>query len=303
MRDNLKTRIVNVDSFNANNGNVIMNYSRNNQILDEKFNDDNVEHKKLNKIQRVNPYYNYIPKFYLSELRHSKLSSIMYLVIFSLFIVLSITLISLSVTIWAHNINSWILILLVLPFSLCLGKLIISCNKYHNFKSEAMCINFRDDKVLSNNVQKAYTNYKTKYIDTNWCSAFLYIITLLTILVDAIVIMFDKNLNDIHYKFGDFLGVFKDGKYSYVIVLIFALVIFSLTFINHVYSIINNYIRASNIENFYNNSIANDENIREIKKTKNKRDAIIFFAIIGTIFFLVWFLYKIISKKRINKVN
>ena len=99
MRDNLKTRIVNVDSFNANNGNVIMNYSHNNQILDEKFNDDNVEHKKLNKIQRVNPYYNYIPKFYLSELRHSKLSSIMYLVIFSLFIVLSITLISLSVTI------------------------------------------------------------------------------------------------------------------------------------------------------------------------------------------------------------
>ncbi|MCF0125662.1 MAG: hypothetical protein HUJ68_07905 [Clostridia bacterium] len=46
------------------------------------------------------------------------------------------------------------------------------------------------------------------------------------------------------------------------------------------------YLRSSNIDNYYNFSVVDPQEIANIKKSKNKRDLIIFFAVTGTIIFL-----------------
>ena len=54
---------------------------------------------KESKLQKVNFYYSYIPKFYLKELSHAKASAITYTTFFLLFIVGTIVLTSLIFTI------------------------------------------------------------------------------------------------------------------------------------------------------------------------------------------------------------
>jgi len=46
-------------------------------------------------------------------------------------------------------------------------------------------------------------------------------------------------------------------------------------------------VRAANIENFYNYMLIDANEITNIKKAKNKRDAIIVFAIFLTLAFLI----------------
>ena len=53
--------------------------------------------KKL-KLQKINPYYSYIPKFYLKELSFAKFAAITYTSILSLFVIGVIILVSLVLT-------------------------------------------------------------------------------------------------------------------------------------------------------------------------------------------------------------
>ena len=66
--------------------------------------------------------------------------------------------------------------------------------------------------------------------------------------------------------------------------------------------LISNYLRAANIENFYNYMLIDPNEITNIKKAKNKRDAIIFFATVITIAFLIWIIVKILKRRQATKV-
>jgi hypothetical protein len=64
-------------------------------------------------------------------------------------------------------INNWISLLLA-PLVILVGSLfIVYATKYYNFRNEARSINFKDEKILSINVQKLYRRLKTGFININ----------------------------------------------------------------------------------------------------------------------------------------
>ena len=78
-------------------------------------NKQNKLHRK-SKLELANPYFAYIPKFYLNELRLAKGLYIFFLSLFLVFVAASGTLIYLTLTKWKEVINPYILLLLIFPF-------------------------------------------------------------------------------------------------------------------------------------------------------------------------------------------
>ena len=254
--------------------------------------------KKESKLQKYNMYFSYIPKFYLKELSFAKLVAFIYIGLFSLFVIGAIVLVSLVLTIWKNNINPYILLLLIIPFVLIFPKFIFSINRYNNFYIEAKTINFRDEKVLSPNIQKIYRKLKTSYIDVNWLCSGIYVISLLTVVIDSLLPIFIYKSN-----FADFnTPIIRDNQYTYIVLFWSLISLIAITFGAHMWILILNYLRAANIENFYNYMLIDPNEIINVKKAKNKRDAIIFFAIIMTIAFLIWIVIRIIKRKQATKV-
>lgn len=256
------------------------------------------EKLKESKLQKTNIYYSYFPKFYLKELSYAKSSAILYTTFFSLFITGAIILASLVLTIWKNSVNPHILLLLLIPFTFFFIKLIFAINRYKNFYTEAKTINFRDEKVLSSNIQKIYRKLKTNYIDINWFCVGIYIAALIIMLVDSLLPIFIYKAG-----FADFTTPINvDNQYTYMILFWTCVGFITYTLISHVSVLVLDYIRTANIENFYNYMLIDAAEISNIKKAKNRRDAIIFFAIILTIVFLVWIIFRLIKRKQATKV-
>ena len=253
---------------------------------------------KRNKLQDANIYYSYIPKFYLKELSYAKTSMIIFGLIFAALLITGVVLVSLSFTIWKDHINPYVFLLLLIPIGFFLTKFIISVNRFKNFNNEAKTINFRDEKVLSNNIQRICRKLRTNYIDINWFCAGVYVILLLIMLIDAIIPMFVY-----HTSFADFnKPIAVAGQYTYLVLFWSSVGTLIFTLLSHVWIVVTNYLRASNIENFYNYMIIDPNEITAIKKTKMKRDAIIFFAIVLTIAFIIWLVVRLVKRKQQTKV-
>ncbi len=253
--------------------------------------------KKL-KLQKINQYYSYIPKFYLKELSFAKFAAITYTSILSLFVIGTIILASLVLTSWKYVISPYILLVLIPPFIFLLPKFIFALNKYKNFFEEAKNINFRDEKVLSPNIQKIYRKLKTNYIDINWLCGVAYFVLLLMILVVCLLPVFI-------YKapFADFITpITVDNQYTYIALFWSAISAICIIGITHVWVLVLGYVRAANIENFYNYMLIDANEITNIKKAKNKRDAIIVFAIFLTLAFLIWLILRIVKRNQATKV-
>ena len=77
-------------------------------------------------------------------------------------------------------------------------------------------------------------------------------------------------------------------------------IIYTLT--SHISILVLSYIRTANIENFYNYMLIDANEIDNIKKAKNRRDAIIFFTIILTVVFLTWVIIRLVKRKQATKV-
>ena len=262
---------------------------------------------KNTNVEKINPYYSYMPKFYKAEIGHARFGFIFALFLFLIVVVGSAVLSAFTVTTWKDSVNPWILFLLLIPFIIVTILLVINTNRYRSFLQEAKSINFRDEKVLSINVQKLYRRLKTSWIDITWFSCMIYVLMLLGILVDAIVVIFARDIAGVggdHLAFADFWAA-KDlpGGYTYVTCFWVFVTLFGLVAINHILTCIGNYLRASNIDNYYNFSIVDPAELTEIKKRKNKRDLSIFFSIIGTIIFLVWLSLHLVLKKRSAKAQ
>ena len=253
-------------------------------------NKQNKLHRK-SKLELANPYFAYIPKFYLNELRLAKGLYIFFLSLFLVFVAASGTLIYLTLTKWKEVINPYILLLLIFPFVIFLLEFLVHWIKYRNFRNEAETINFRDQKLLTVNVQKLYKNLRTAFVDINWICITAYVLIGLTILVDAIAVMFKG------YSFGDFNAAMYVGDLTYSIVFWSCAGAGILIFLIHAITIFSNYLRAANIENFYKFQIVDQDEINKIKKHKNYRDAIIFFVVVGSFIFITWMIIKIVSSK------
>ena len=250
------------------------------------------------KLQKINPYYSYIPKFYLKELSFAKFAAITYTSILSLFVIGTIILASLVLTSWKYVISPYILLVLIPPFVFLLSKFIFALNKYKNFFEEAKNINFRDEKVLSPNIQKIYRKLKTNYIDINWLCGVTYFVLLLMILVVCLLPIFIYKAH-----FADFITpITVDNQYTYIALFWSAISAICIIGITHVWVLVLGYVRAANIENFYNYMLIDANEITNIKKAKNKRDAIIVFAIFLTLAFLIWLILRIVKRNQATKV-
>ncbi len=253
---------------------------------------------KESKLQRANPYYSYIPKFYFKELSFAKSAAITYTTIFSLFIIGAIILVSLVFTNLKNVISPYILLVLIPPFVFLLPKFIFALNKYRNFFEEAKNINFRDEKVLSSNIQKTYRKLKTNYIDINWLCGATYFILLLMILVVCLLPVFIYRA-----PFADFITpITTDNQYTYIVLFWSAISTICVIGIAHIWVLVLGYIRTANIENFYNYMLIDANEITNIKKAKNKRDAIIVFAFFLTLAFLIWLILRIVKRNQATKV-
>ena len=266
--------------------------------------DAQAKHKKIQKesvvkntnIEKINPYYSYLPKFYKAEIKYERLAFILSLTIFLLVLAASLALIALFFTIWT-NISPYILILLIIPNGVLAAILAITTNRYRCFLQEAKTINFRDEKVLSINVQKLYRRLKTGWIDVTWFSCLAYVLLLLGVLVDAICVAAIAQV-----PFGNFWAAAANkNDFTYLAVFIAFAAAFAFILVNHVVTCIMAYLRSSNIDNYYNFSVVDPQEIANIKKSKNKRDLIIFFAVTGTIIFLTWLIVRLVLNKRRQK--
>lgn len=259
-----------------------------------------LEEKKVkrSKLQDTNIYYSYIPKFYLKELSYAKILTIIFGVLFAAIFITGAVLMSLSFTVWQGHINPYIFLLLLIPLAFFLTKFIIAVNRFKNFNNEAMMINFRDEKVLSNNIQRICRKLKTNYIDVNWFCAGAYVILLLIMLVDAILPMIIY-----HAPFADFnTPITVDGQYTYFVLFWTSVGVLVFTLLSHIWIVVSSYLRVSNIENFYNYMVIDPNEIAAIKKSKMKRDAVIFFAVILTIAFIIWLVVRLVKRNQQTKV-
>ena len=218
--------------------------------FEEPINIPKLEEKKTkrNKLQDTNIYYSYIPKFYLKELSYAKISMIIFGALFATILITDTILVSLSFTIWKGHINPYIFLLLLIPTAFFLTKFIIAVNRFKNFNNEAMTINFRDEKVLSNNIRRICCKLKTNYIDVNWFCAGAYVILSLIMLVDSILPMIIY-----HAPFADFrTPINVDEQYTYLVLFWLSASVMIFIILSHLLIVVNNYLRSSNIENFYN---------------------------------------------------
>lgn len=256
------------------------------------------QNKKRKHLSQINRFYNFIPTFYLKELRNAKVSFISCLTIFLIYLLGSGILIALVLTDTVKGIDDYSLLLLIPFFIFSLILLVINANRFRNFYNEAKDINFRDDKVLSTNIQRLYRRLKTSYIDINWFSLLSYVLLLITMLVDSIMVMFAKDSSGNRLNFGDFAAAWHYGDKTYTIVFYACIGCISLILINQITIILLNYLRSTNIENFYNYMIVDATEIQTIKRKKNIRDLVIFCVVIGSVIFLIWLIFRLVRRRK-----
>ncbi|ASJ89209.1 MAG: hypothetical protein B1217_0315 [Candidatus Malacoplasma girerdii] len=258
--------------------------------------------KRIKGLKAINPYYQFIPRFYLKEFRRAKWSLIYAVLFFVTYLIFS-TVISLLVAIepsWKAKVSPYILVLLIPLFIVLLITMIININRYRNFHEEAKRINFLDDKVVSTNIQRVYRRLKTSFVDINWFSFLSYVLLLLTMLIDSIAVIFSS---DSKLGFADFNAAWELNKYTYAIVFYSCVGVAILILILHIFLILTNYLRSANIENYYNYMIVDQNELTAIKRKKNIRDLFIFLLVIGTVIFLTWLIFRFIRRKRTNNTN
>lgn len=246
----------------------------------------------LKPVEKVNANAKFLPSFYKQELRR----------FFRLFITwICIFLGCLGLEIWAivaiaknTNVSNWAMLTMIPPFVLTLGFLIVYGNNYKNFKAEANNVDFSKEKVVTNNVSKLYKRLKTAHINVNWMCLLTYVGGGLAILIDYIIAW------AISRTWGNLSPELLNGNPAFLITLIVCSAAMILAFILHVTLLVTNYVRAGKIDAFYAVQIVSDDELTLLKKQKNKRDAIIFAAVILLIALIGWLIYRLVKNKKVQ---
>lgn len=263
------------------------------------------------KVANVNKNYASFPKFYLREFKHYQ--SLVVLWIILVFICFGLCSYAAYRIINNPQINNWVSLVLVPWPILVFTLLIVAISNYLNFRAEAKVVDFSKEKIVTKNIKKLYLRLKTGYININWMSGLSYILCALTIGVNYLVALV---INTTEFQDGKIiistidLNKVTDGNILFscggpiqLIVLIVAATFAGITFILHTTLIATNYIRANQIDSFFTVQIVSDEELTTLKKYKNKRDLIIFFAITSTLILAFVIIFKVIKKHSKKEVT
>lgn len=254
----------------------------------------------LRKIEQVNKNAQALPKFYVREYKRSARLVIMWA---------AITVICLALEIWAmvaiiqSPVNNWTMLTLIPGITLCLAMLIIYLNNWINFKNEAKSVDFTKGKIPTLSVMKLYKRLKTAHINVNWFCGLTYVAGGLCILITYIVgWAFTVAAKEPQWGVlipTDFPPYAQCGWSLFITVVVCVTAILS-AFILHVVLLVTNYTRAAKIDNFYSVQIVSDEELTALKKKKNKRDLIIFLAVIMILVLIGLVIYKLVKSKKVN---
>lgn len=255
----------------------------------------NKEARKLNRksIEEVNPHVMVMPKFYKKELhRH-------YLLVW---LWVALTALCLAFEGWAlfaiiqnPTVSNWAGLTLIPMFALCVAFLVLYANKYVNYRNEARAVNF-EGKPVTVCVRKLYIRLKSAHINVNWFCSLFYIIGLYAI---AICFMTAGILTG---KWGDIstANLERFGGPAILITVICAIITIFASFFMHIFLLVTNHSRSGKIDSYYGVQIVSDDELREIKKMKNKRDLIIFFACVMVFVLLGLLIYRIVKSRKVQ---
>lgn len=251
-------------------------------------------------IEKVNKNAQAIPKFYLKEYKRSGKLVILWGIIVA---------ICLGLEIWAmiaiinSPVNNWAMLTLIPAITLCVAFFIIYVNNWINFKNEARTVDFTQGKIPTISVMKLYKRLKTAHINVNWFCCLTYVAGGLAILITFIVgwgisvAAREPTWGILDPNFGPYVNTCGSSLLVTVIVCATAMIV---AFFLHVILLVTNYTRAAKIDNFYSVQIVSDEELTAIKKRKNKRDLIIFLAVIMVLILIGMLIYKLVKSKKVN---
>ena len=245
-------------------------------------------------VEKINTKSKYLPTFYKKELRR-------FAWLFWMWI--GILVLVWGLEIWAvvaisknSNVSNWVMLTLIPGAALSLAGLIVYANNYFNFRAEAKNADFSKEKLVTVNVMKLYKRLKSAHINVNWFCSLTYAVGLLTIgFVYLIAGCVTRSWGTL-----DATTLANFGGNTCLIIVIVSIVCIFIAFFLHVYLLITNYLRSSKIDQFYGQQIVSDEELEVIKKKKNKKDAIIFLAVVLVIVLIGILVYKLIQNKKVN---
>lgn len=253
----------------------------------------------LTKLEKLNKNASSFPKFYTREYKRSWRLAVMWLII---------TGICLALETWAlidiliKPVNNWLSILLIPGITLCIAFLVIYVNNWINFKNEARTVDFALGKIPTVSVMKLYKRLKTAHINVNWFCGLTYVAGGLAILITYLIGwgiagcrpeawgVLDPNYPAFVHSCGASLLIS-------VIVCSTAMV---AAFLLHVILLVTNFTRAAKIDSYYSLQIVSDEELTALKKRKNKRDMLIFLAIVAILVLIGMMIYKIVKSRKVN---
>lgn len=252
----------------------------------------------LQKIKQLNPNYQFFPHFYKKELKRYFSLMIIWTIILLLCTIFEA--IALYLILVNHYINNFLSLTLIPIFFLCLGLFIVHTHNYLNYFNEAKTINFTNGKIISVCINKLYKRLKTAHINVNWMCLLAYCLSLLVIFFNYICAWAGKVFHGEKISFGD-LSYETHKHHAYKVILVLAIITIFITMTLHIFLLITNYIRAVKIDQYYSIQIVSDEELIEIKKQKNKRNLIIFLAIIMIFALLGILIHKHHKKKQLAR--
>lgn len=244
-------------------------------------------------IEQINPKAHLMPKFYKKELhRH-------YLLVW-LWVVL--TLLCTALESWAlasiiqdPTVSNWVALTLIPLESLCIAFLVVYANKYINYRNEARCVDF-EGKPVTICVRKLYIRLKSAHINANWFCSLFYVLGLYCIGISFMVAGFlTNNWGDISPE-----NLANFGGPAILITVICSIIAIFVSFFMHIFLLVTNHSRAGKIDSYYGVQIVSNDELKDIKKHKNKRDMIIFFAIVMVLVLIGLLIYRIVKSRKVQ---
>lgn len=254
----------------------------------------------LRSVEKINKNADAFPKFYIREYKRSGRLVVMWALI---------TALCLGLEVWAmisiiqSTVNNWAMLTLIPAITLCIAFLIVYINNWVNFRNEARNVDFTQGKIPTISVMKLYKRLKTAHINVNWFCGLTYVAGGLAILITYIIgwgISIKANQPTwgvLDPNFGPYVGTCGASLLISVIVCSIAMI---GAFFLHVILLVTNYTRAAKIDNFYSVQIVSDEELTALKKKKNKRDLIIFLAVVMILVLIGLLIYKLVKSRKVN---
>ena len=246
----------------------------------------------LDKIRSTNKNYAFIPKFYLKELkRYFHLSIFWFATVVLWFILGAITF---HFIVKNTRVNNSLSLFLLLGIILLIALFVRYFTIYINYFNEAKTVDFSKGKIVSVSVNRLYKRLKSAHININWMCLLSHTLSLWTIFINYFLAWIISKA-----KFGD-ISYQTHHHHAHLVLLFLPISVILLTLFLHIILLVTNYFRATRIDNFYGVQIISDSDLSVIKKSKNKRNFIIFFTLALLFVFIIILIIRHFKKKKRN---